>query len=80
MDGPLFGDELRRLRQAAGISLKPFAKLVHYDASYISKLENGVKRPSYEVAKACDEALNIGDTLRQLAVAHPMRPARLTLA
>lgn len=66
MEQPLFGDELRRLRRAAGLSMKAFARLAHYDPSYVSKLENGVKSPTDEVAAACDAVLGAGVRLQAL--------------
>jgi transcriptional regulator with XRE-family HTH domain len=66
MEELLFGYELRRLRRAAGHSLKAFAQLVHYDPSYISKLENGLKRPTHDVAIACDNVLDSGRRLQSL--------------
>lgn len=73
MEQPLFGEELRRLRRAARISLKSFAQLVHYDPSYVSKLENGIKPPTADVAAACDSVLGTGERLQSL-VAHSRIP------
>jgi transcriptional regulator with XRE-family HTH domain len=69
MERPLFGDELRRLRRAADLSMKAFARLVHYDTSYVSKLENGIKPPTSEVAAACDAVLGTGEHLQELVAA-----------
>lgn len=69
MEQPLFGDELRRLRRAADLSMKAFAQLVHYDTSYVSKLENGIKPPTNEVAAACDAVLGTGEHLLELVAA-----------
>jgi transcriptional regulator with XRE-family HTH domain len=69
MNQPTFGDELRRLREERGLSLKKFAQLVHYDPGYLSKIENGLKPPTGTLAKACDEALNTGGILSTLVPA-----------
>lgn len=73
MAEPTFGDELRRLREQRGLSLKKFAHLVHYDPGYLSKIENGLKPPTATLATACDAALETGATLATLV---PARPAR----
>ena len=69
MGEPVFGDELRRLRGQRGLSLKKFAKLVHYDPGYLSKIENGLKPPTRALAKACDVAL--GTDVRLSALEAP---------
>lgn len=61
-----FGNELRRLREQRGLSLKKFAHLVHYDPGYLSKIENGLKPPNATLAEACDAALETGGTLSEL--------------
>lgn len=67
MSQPTFGDELRRLRQQRGLSLKKFAQLVHYDSGYLSKIENGLKPPTPALAASCDAALEAGGGLVRLA-------------
>jgi transcriptional regulator with XRE-family HTH domain len=62
----VFGPELRRRRVAAGLSLSDVAKMVHYSKSYLSKIENGVKPPSAELARVCDVALRAGGDLAAL--------------
>lgn len=52
-----FGPRLRRLREDAGLSLRQLATRLHYDPGYLSKIENGLKRPSVELARACDQVL-----------------------
>ena len=75
MDRPSFGDELRRLREQRGLSLKKFAKLVNYDPGYLSKIENGLKPPTTAVAAQCDDALGTGEQLVLLASDH-IEPAQ----
>jgi len=66
MGESVFGDELRKLREQRGLSLKKFAKLAHYDPGYLSKVENGLKPPTRALAQACDEALGAGANLSAL--------------
>ncbi len=66
MSEPTFGNELRRLREQRGLSLKKFAHLVHYDPGYLSKIENGLKPPTATLATACDAALDTGGMLAAL--------------
>lgn len=66
-----FGAELRQLREERGLSLKKLGRLVHYDAGYLSKIENGLRPPTGILATACDQALDAG---RQLACWPPRTP------
>lgn len=78
MNGPTFGDELRRLRQQRGLSLKKFAQLVNYDPGYLSKIENGLKPPTDTVAGRCDAVLEADGILSALAPAPTAsRPSRV---
>lgn len=63
-----FGDELRALRQTRGLSLAELAKLTHYSKGYLSKLENGTKPSSPELAQALDTALKGSGGLVDAAV------------
>jgi transcriptional regulator with XRE-family HTH domain len=58
-----FGDELRRQRIAAGLSLRDLAGLVHYSRGHISKVETGQAIASVELARLCDSALGAGGVL-----------------
>ncbi|MFE7317675.1 helix-turn-helix domain-containing protein [Streptomyces sp. NPDC057555] len=71
----LFGSELRRLRIAAGLSLNGMAALVHYSKGQLSKVETGHKRPSPELARLCDTALEAGGTLAALVRDRPRHTA-----
>jgi len=64
----VFGRELRRRREAAGLSLAGLAQLVHYSKSHLSKVEHGVKPPSEGLARRCDHALAANGELAALAV------------
>lgn len=75
MNQPAFGDELRRLRQQRGLALKKFARLVHYDPGYLSKIENGLKPPTGTVAARCEAALDAAGALFALVPAPAARAA-----
>ncbi|MFD7664272.1 helix-turn-helix domain-containing protein [Streptomyces sp. NPDC059788] len=63
-----FGNALRRLRQEKEVSLRTLAQLVHYSKGYLSKIENGEKPPTEDVARRCDAALSArGELTRLLA-------------
>ncbi|PWI19786.1 transcriptional regulator [Streptomyces sp. Act143] len=69
----VFGAELRRLRLGAGLTLAQLAASVHYSKGQLSKIETGAKRPSIELARLCDAALDARGALTALV---PSRPAR----
>ncbi|MEU6131306.1 helix-turn-helix transcriptional regulator [Saccharopolyspora sp. NPDC047091] len=69
-----FATELRRFRQDAGWSLAHLAERVHYSKGYLSKVENGVRRPNPELARSCDAALGAGGALASLVPAQPSAP------
>jgi WD40 repeat protein/transcriptional regulator with XRE-family HTH domain len=58
-----FGGELRRLRVQRGVSLAGLSRLVHYSKGYLSKIENGDKPVTLDVARRCDAALGAGGSL-----------------
>ncbi|WP_433548857.1 helix-turn-helix domain-containing protein [Streptomyces sp. CA-294286] len=61
-----FGAELRRLRNERAMSLTALARAIHYSKGYLSKIENGGKPPTPDVARRCDEVLEAGGALRRL--------------
>jgi len=61
-----FGEELRRLRQAAGLSLRSLAERVAFDYSYLAQVERGSRPGSAKLAQQCDEALGTGGRLTKL--------------
>ncbi|GAA3863358.1 tetratricopeptide repeat protein [Saccharothrix violaceirubra] len=69
------GGELQRLRKAAGMSRRDLADRTHYSPSHIANVENGIKSPSPEFARACDAALGADDVLTAL-VDVGRKPAR----
>nr|WP_273942342.1 helix-turn-helix domain-containing protein [Kutzneria chonburiensis] len=72
---PPFGRELRRVRTGRGLSLTQLAELTHYSKGYLSKIENGAKPASPDLAGRLDDALDAGGHLVRLLAAE-QRPAR----
>ncbi|WP_078618114.1 MULTISPECIES: helix-turn-helix domain-containing protein [unclassified Streptomyces] len=66
-----FGAALRRARTERGLSLSALARLVHYSKGYLSKIENGGKPPTADLARRCDEALRAGGALSRLVPGVP---------
>jgi transcriptional regulator with XRE-family HTH domain len=62
----LFGEELRRRRLTAGLTLAQLAGLVHYSKAQISKVERGMKPPSRDLARLCDSTLQADGALASL--------------
>lgn len=63
----LFGEELRRKRLTAGLSLAQLARIVHYSKAHLSKVERGIKAPSHDLVRLCDAALDANGELASLA-------------
>ncbi|MFE2110578.1 helix-turn-helix domain-containing protein [Kitasatospora sp. NPDC059463] len=61
-----FGTELRRLRQERGLSLTALSRLVHYSKGYLSKIENGGKPATADLAQRCDDVLRADGALLRL--------------
>ncbi|MFF5598585.1 helix-turn-helix domain-containing protein [Streptomyces noursei] len=74
-----FGEELRKRRLDAGLSLTALSSAVHYSKAQLSKVERGIKAPSRDLARLCDAALRAGGALIALvaapASAIPQEPA-----
>lgn len=51
-----FGAEVRRAREAAGMTLAELGAMVPCDASTVSRIESGLLSPTERFAEACDEA------------------------
>ncbi|MFC4518381.1 helix-turn-helix domain-containing protein [Streptomyces ehimensis] len=60
------GERLRQLRLERHMSLVKLARLAFYSKGYLSKVENGEKPLSLELARACDQALETGGALEML--------------
>lgn len=63
----VFGGELRRKREEAGISLRRLAALVSYSPGWMSRVENGKANPTLQMAQLCDRHLSVDDELTTLA-------------
>lgn len=61
-----FGPALRRARTAAGMSLTDLGRAVNYSKSQLSKVENGLARPTVAFARACDTVFGTGTALQEL--------------
>jgi transcriptional regulator with XRE-family HTH domain len=64
----LFGDELRYLRKAAGLSQQQLGDLIGYSGSLVAAIETCDRTPSEDFAERCDKALNTGGALMRLLV------------
>ena len=51
-----FGAEVRRAREAAGMTLAELGARVPCDASTVSRIESGLLSPAERFAESCDEA------------------------
>ncbi|MGV9551769.1 helix-turn-helix domain-containing protein, partial [Streptomyces ardesiacus] len=62
-----FGEELRKRRLEAGLSLTDLSRLVHYSKAQLSKVERDIKAPSRDLARLCDAALGADGALIALS-------------
>ncbi|MDJ0344321.1 Scr1 family TA system antitoxin-like transcriptional regulator [Streptomyces sp. H10-C2] len=77
--GAVFGELVRDLREAAGMSQERLASRIPCDRSLIARVEAGTRVPQRSFAVSCDELLDTGGTLGRLwpridwhpDVAHP---------
>jgi transcriptional regulator with XRE-family HTH domain len=51
-----FGRQVRKARQAAGLTLKQFGDQIAYSAGQVSRIESGTRPPNETFARACDTA------------------------
>jgi tetratricopeptide (TPR) repeat protein/transcriptional regulator with XRE-family HTH domain len=66
-----FGERLRTLRAERGLSLAELSTRVHYSKGYLSKVENGDKPPTVQLARGCDQALGADGSLLRLLIGPP---------
>ncbi|WP_345524574.1 helix-turn-helix transcriptional regulator, partial [Streptomyces echinatus] len=69
-----FGEELRKRRLEAGLSLTSLSGSVHYSKAQLSKVERGLKVPSRDLARLCDAALGAGGALLALLAPETTNP------
>jgi transcriptional regulator with XRE-family HTH domain len=50
----VFGAMLRFYRSRAGLSQEQLGALIHFSADQVSKVENGLRSPTHDLATACD--------------------------
>jgi transcriptional regulator with XRE-family HTH domain len=62
-DPVTFGEEIRRLMAERRVGLRELARQVHYDPGYLSKIANGRKAVSGDLAQRLDAALDAGGVL-----------------
>ncbi|MGC5321582.1 helix-turn-helix domain-containing protein [Micromonospora arida] len=74
---PRFAPDLRRLREARGLSLRQLAGAVNHGKSLIHQLEAGQTKPTFDVAARLDDALEAQGALARLVVDAPDGGARL---
>ncbi|GGY07256.1 helix-turn-helix domain-containing protein [Streptomyces minutiscleroticus] len=65
----VFGEELRKRRLEAGLTLTALSAAVHYSKAQLSKVERGLKAPSRDLARLCDAALRASGALIALVTA-----------
>lgn len=59
-----FGAELKRLREASGLSQSKLAERAGFDHSYVSRLETGARKPSREAVEQLAWRLDATDLER----------------
>ena len=74
---PRFPTELRRLREARGLSLRQLAAAVNHGKSLIHQLEAGQTKPTVDVTVRLDDALHAKGMLAALVVEAPQGGDRL---
>ncbi|WP_030591685.1 helix-turn-helix domain-containing protein [Streptomyces anulatus] len=62
-----FGEELRKRRLDAGLTLTTLSGAVHYSKAQLSKVERGIKAPSRDLVRLCDAVLQADGALVALA-------------
>ena len=65
------GEELRKRRLEAGLSLTALSNAVHYSKAQLSKVERGLKAPSHDLVRLCDGALGADGALIALITQAP---------
>lgn len=67
--------QLRTFRRVRSLSLTQLSALTHFSKGYLSKIENGVRPPTHELAVACDRALELDGVLEALVPVSPPKAA-----
>lgn len=66
--GKIFGNEMRRLRKNAGLTVKGFAEYVGISATYVTNLELGYKKPSPQLAERIADTFDL--TVSDMLIPH----------
>ncbi|MEU6405920.1 helix-turn-helix transcriptional regulator [Streptomyces sp. NPDC046985] len=61
-----YGYELRRLREAAGLTQRQLGEIINYTASLVGQIETARKLPTQEFSERVDAALGTGGLLSRL--------------
>ncbi|MCM2577557.1 helix-turn-helix domain-containing protein [Streptomyces meridianus] len=61
-----YGAELRRLREAAGLSQEQLGERVFCSGTYVGQFESATRRPQPDVSRLFDEVLGCGEHFRRL--------------
>jgi transcriptional regulator with XRE-family HTH domain len=69
----IFGEELRRLMAEQRVGLRELARQLSYDPGYLSKVVNGRKAVSADLARRLDQALGAGGALKAFRVTPDLR-------
>jgi transcriptional regulator with XRE-family HTH domain len=69
----VFGEEMRRLMTERRVGLRELARQVSYDPGYLSKVANGRKAVSGDLARRLDKALGAGGGLEAFRAAPDLR-------
>jgi transcriptional regulator with XRE-family HTH domain len=62
----LLADELRRYRDAAGLTQEQLARRINFSESLVAMVETGKRIPKADFIAACDQALSTGDGLDRI--------------
>ncbi|MFW6692150.1 helix-turn-helix domain-containing protein [Streptomyces sp. MAR4 CNX-425] len=62
-----YGAELRRLREAAGMSQERLGELAFCSGTYVGQFEAATRRPQEDLSRQFDEIFGTGEHLRRLA-------------
>ncbi|MFK0050412.1 ATP-binding protein [Streptomyces sp. NPDC090741] len=65
----LIGEQIRALRMEHGWSLSQLSQLVHYSKSYLSRVENGTRAVTPELAQVCDQVMDTDGAFARLVAA-----------
>ncbi|MFI6153235.1 Scr1 family TA system antitoxin-like transcriptional regulator [Kitasatospora sp. NPDC051170] len=61
-----YGEELKRLREAAGLTQEGLAKRVYCSGAYIGQMEVAIRKPQKDMSKYLDQALDVGEHFQRL--------------